>query len=423
MKVLVLGGGGREHAIVWKLKQSPTVQEIFCSPGNGGISHLATLVPACAENDWGSYADFAVQKGIDLTVVGPELPLSKGIVDIFRKRGLKIFGPDKASSQLESSKIFAKKFMRKHGLPTANCKILEHLQEANNFLANLSLTTFKFPLVVKADGLAQGKGVVICNTKQETEAAIDKMMIKKVFGPAGEKILIEEKLEGKEVSLLAFCDGKTIKTLPPARDYKRALDGDMGPNTGGMGSIAPVEVSPDQMRKIEQFIVQPFLKGIQNEDLDYRGVIYFGLMMTAKGPTLLEFNVRFGDPETQSLLPLLECDLADVFDAVSQKKLNKVDLKVSQDYCVGVVCASAGYPESVQKGKEIAGLNSFQDHSDLVVFHAGTLAQNEKFITNGGRVLNIVGKGATMEMARKKCYEAVAKVKFEGMHYRRDIGQ
>ncbi len=423
MRVLVLGGGGREHALIWKLKQNPEVKEIFCSPGNGGISRIATVLPGCAENDWDSYAAIAAQKKIDLTVIGPEIPLAQGIADTFRKKSLKIFGPDGAGARLESSKIFAKTFMRKYGIPTANSKILEHPKEAQNFLSNISLTTFQFPLVIKADGLAQGKGVMICSSQEEAAAAVEKMMVKKVFGSSGEKILIEEKLEGKEVSLLAFCDGKTILTLPPARDYKRIFDGDRGPNTGGMGSVAPVFLTEGLIKKIDQCVLQPFLKGVQNENLDYRGVIYFGLMMTSKGPYVLEFNVRFGDPETQSLMPLLESDLYQILEATAEQKLNKIKLEVSKDTCVGVVCASAGYPESAQKGKEIIGLDGFKNSSDCVIFHAGTVAENGKFFTNGGRVLNVVGKAPTLEQARDLCYKTLRHLQFEGIQYRRDIGQ
>ncbi|MBI2119434.1 MAG: phosphoribosylamine--glycine ligase [Elusimicrobia bacterium] len=421
MKILVIGGGGREHAIIWKLKQNPEVKEIFSSPGNGGISESATLLPACAENDWSSYVNLVKSKKIDLTIVGPEAPLASGIVDAFKEKKLKIFGPSKECAQLEASKIFAKNFMKKHGIPTANFKVLEHSKEALNFLANLSLTTYKFPLVIKADGLAQGKGVVICQTLEEAKTILDQMMVKKIFGAAGKKIIVEDKLEGREVSILAFCDGRSLKILPQAQDYKRAFDQDLGPNTGGMGSIAPSPLTESQSKEIERFIFQPFLKGLQNENLDYRGIIYFGIMLTENGANLLEFNVRFGDPETQVILPLIETDLLEIIEAVLSQTLSKISLKMLNQTAVSAVLASGGYPGKYETDKEIFGLNEIEQKENILCFHAGTIKKDGKFFTSGGRVLNIVGLGGSREEAKNSCYAALSKISFEKMQFRTDI--
>ena len=421
MKILVIGGGGREHAIIWKLKQNPEVKEIFSSPGNGGISESATLLPACAENDWNSYVNLVKSKKIDLTIVGPEGPLASGIVDVFKEKKLKIFGPSKECAQLEGSKIFAKNFMKKHGIPTANFKVLEHHKEALNFLANLSLTTYKFPLVIKADGLAQGKGVVICQTMEEAKTIIGEMMVKKIFGPAGKKIIVEDKLEGREVSILAFCDGQNLKILPQAQDYKRAFDQDLGPNTGGMGSIAPSPLTESQIKEIERFILQPFLKGLQNENLDYRGIIYFGIMLTENGANVLEFNVRFGDPETQVILPLIETDLLEIMEAVISQTLSKISLKILNQTAVSAVLASNGYPGKYETDKEIFGLNEIEQKENILCFHAGTIKKDGKFFTRGGRVLNIVGLGGSREEAKNNCYAALSKISFEKMQFRTDI--
>lgn len=422
MKILVIGGGGREHALIWKLKQNPEVKEIFCSPGNGGISEFATCLSACAENDWDSYVHLVKSKKIDLTIVGPEAPLALGIVDAFKKKKLKIFGPSKDCAKLEASKIFSKNFMRKHGIPTANFKVLEHYKEALNFLSNLSLTTYKFPLVIKADGLAQGKGVVICQTPEEAKTTMHNMMVKEIFGSAGKKILVEEKLEGKEVSILAFCDGKSLKILPQAKDYKKVFDQDLGPNTGGMGAIAPAPLTENQMKEIGRAILQPFLKALKNENLDYQGLIYFGIMLTMNGPFVLEFNVRFGDPETQVILPLVETDLLEIIEAVLSQTLEKITLKILNQTAVSVVLASGGYPEKYETHKEISGLEEIKQNKNILCFHAGTVKENDKFFTNGGRVLNIVGLGDSKEDAKNRCYAALSKISFENMRYRKDIG-
>lgn len=425
MNILVIGGGGRENTIVWKIKQNPDIKELYCSPGNGGIGLLANLIPSCAHHDWNSYAEFVRQKRIDLTVVGPEAPLADGMADYFRKEGLKIFGPDKKSTQLESSKIFSKRFMKKYGIPTADFEVFENAEKAFDYCQK------KFEkmkgCVIKADGLAAGKGVSVCQTVTEAEDAVRKMMVQKIFGSAGEKILIEEMLEGEELSLMAFCDGKSIKLLPPARDYKRVFDGQKGPNTGGMGAMAPVKISKDILSQIEESVAKPFLRGIQEENLDYRGVIYFGIMLTKKGHYVLEFNIRFGDPETQVVLPLVKTDIIELFNAVINQSLEKVNLEIADEFCVSVVCASGGYPEKYENHKKISGLSPAESPQDLkgdsFVFHAGTMREGDFFYTNGGRVLNVTAKGKTLEEARKKCYDTVSKISFEGMHYRKDIAK
>jgi len=421
MNVFVVGAGAREHALIWKLKQSREVEKIYCSPGNGGISHLATLIPACAENDWNSYVDFVQSRQVELTLIGPEVPLAGGVVDHFRKKGLKIFGPDANSARLEASKVYAKEFMKKYGIPTANYRKFDQYSEAFSFISSLP-GPYRFPLVVKADGLAAGKGVSLCANFEEAKAAVEKMMVQNVFGPAGATVLVEEKLEGTELSLMAFCDGKTIRTLPPARDYKRINDHDQGPNTGGMGSIAPTPVRDVVLEQIDREIVRPFLKGIRAENLDYRGIIYFGLMLTKSGPSVLEFNVRFGDPETQVVLPLVRSDLLQLFNAVVDQSLDKVRLEIDNKVCMSVVCASSGYPEKFQSHKEISGVDGLDADNGLFLFHAGTVKENDRYFTSGGRVLNVVAKADRLDECRTKCYNTLSKIGFEGMHYRRDIG-
>lgn len=416
MNILVIGSGAREHALIWKLSQSKQVNKIFCSPGNGGISALAKIVPACAEGDWDSYADFAKKNKVGLTVVGPEVPLAGGIVDVFQKRSLKIFGPDKSCARFEGSKIFAKLFMKKYGIPTADFEVFENPQEA---LESIHIGR----VVVKADGLAAGKGVSVCDTAEQAKSAIEEMMVQKVFGKAGEKILIEKRLTGLEVSLMAFCDGETLRNLPPARDYKRVNDNDQGPNTGGMGAICPVPIPEPVLQQVQQEILQPFLHGLKAERLNYRGLIYFGLMLTEKGPFVLEFNVRFGDPETQVVLPLIKTDLLQLLTAVADQKLEEVPLEISEEACVGVVCASGGYPGKFENNQEIWGINSALQDKKVMVFHAGTVEEKEKYYTHGGRVLTVVGKDPSLKEAKRRAYGGVFKIQFNKMHYRNDIGK
>ena len=417
MNMLVIGSGGREHALVWKLKLSPKTEKIYCVPGNGGISHDAEILPAPADGDWPAYIELAKSKKIDLTVVGPEIPLVGGIVNAFHVAGLTIFGPNKDAARLEGSKIFAKHFMRKHGIPTAGFEAFDDATKALNYLKGKPL-----PIVIKADGLAAGKGVSVCFTHEEAKDAIETMLVKKAFGEAGERILIEDALQGSELSLMALCDGKTIKPLPTARDYKRVLDGNKGPNTGGMGAVSPSPVPPETMVKIDKEIVARFLKGIQQEGLDFRGLIYFGIMLTPQGPKVLEFNVRFGDPETEAVLPLIESDLADAFLAVSSQKLADAPLRFHDGHSVTVVCCSKGYPGKYDSGKEILGLETAASARNAAVFHSGTLRKDGKIYTQGGRVLNCSARGKTFDEARNAAYTLVKKISFDGMHYRSDIG-
>lgn len=384
---------------------------------------MAKNIPACAEGDWNSYADFCEQNRIGLTVVGPEEPLSCGIVDSFKMRGLKIFGPDKKCARLEASKIFAKQFMKKYNIPTADFEVFDDVTKALEFVSNRGRWMRDDGLVIKADGLAAGKGVTVCNSIEEAKVAVKKMMVQKIFGSAGEQIIIEERFLGEELSLMAFCDGKTLKALPTARDYKRVNDFNQGPNTGGMGAFSPVPLSADLQNQIQEKILIPFLKGLQAENLDYRGLIYFGLMLTEQGPTVLEFNVRFGDPETQVVLPLVETDLLSILLAVMEQSLDKISLELSLENCVGVVCASGGYPEKYETGKEIWGLPTISAEEGVMVFHAGTQLKDGKYWTAGGRVLTVVGKGNSIVEARRKAYGALFKIEFQKMHFRNDIAK
>src|SRR5690554_5607302 len=382
MRILVIGSGGREHAIVWKLAQSEKTEKIFCIPGNGGIEQLAQCIPGDIE-DIEYLVNFAKENNIDLTMVGPELPLTLGIVDAFQKEGLKIFGPTKRAAQLEGSKAFSKKFMEKYHIPTAryiDCKSEEE--------ALLALREFTYPLVIKADGLAAGKGVIIAQGEQEARECVSEMMIDGVFGEAGKRIIIEEFLEGREISLLVFLDSKNYVPMITAQDYKRALDNDQGLNTGGMGGISPSPIYNDELHKrVLDEILDPTFKGIKAENLEYRGVLYFGLMITKEGPKVLEYNVRFGDPETQVILPRLETDLMEIFEGMQKQRLSDIEIKWNDKKVVCVVLASGGYPEAYEKYKEITGLENVEN--DTIVFHAGTAIKENKLVTNGGRVLGV----------------------------------
>ncbi len=417
MNILVIGGGGREHALVWKLKQSQGVKHVYCTPGNGGISKDAEILPVFKDGDWDACVRLAKDLKIDLTVVGPEVPLVGGIADAFRAQGLKIFGPSSEAARLEGSKVYSKHFMRKHGIPTADFEVFDDAAKAFEHIDKKPL-----PIVIKADGLAAGKGVYVCFSREEAKSAIETMLVKKEFGKAGERILIEDALQGSEVSLMAFCDGHAIKPLLPARDYKRVFDGNQGPNTGGMGAVAPSFIPKQEMSVIERDIISRFLKGVQLESLDFRGIIYFGIMLTPQGPKVLEFNVRFGDPETEAVLPLLKSDLAQIMDAVCTRQLSLHPVESSQDHCVTVVCCSKGYPGAYAKGDEIFGLESVQASQGSAVFHSGTAIREGKTVTAGGRVLNCSAVGKTYEAARSAAFDLVSKISFQGMHFRKDIG-
>lgn len=415
MKVLVIGSGAREHAIIWKLSQSPKVAEIFSAPGNGGIEQLAKCVDI-QTSDIDALLSFALKENIDLTIVGPEIPLVAGIVDRFNEKGLKIFGPCKKGAILEGSKKYSKEFMIKHDIPTAKYATYDKLKNALE-----GLEKFTFPLVVKADGLASGKGVVICNNKVEASNAIKSMMSDRKFGEAGKEIIIEEFLQGIEASLMCLIDGKKIIPLESARDYKRLLDNDNGPNTGGMGCISPNKIlDKEKMHEIEKEILSKVLMGLQLEEIDYKGILFIGLMITSNGPKVLEFNVRFGDPETEVVLPRLESDITDIFLKTINGTISQDDLKWSSRSCVSIVLASSGYPEKCKKGDVISGLNVVDEN--IIVFHAGTKKEKE-LITTGGRVLAVTTLADSLNEGRKTIYENISKVHFNGMQYRKDIGK
>lgn len=419
MRILVVGSGGREHALVWKIAQSKLVDKIFCAPGNAGISQLAECVDIKADDIFG-LLEFAGKEKIDLTVVGPEVALSLGIVDEFEKAGLKIFGPNKKAANLEASKIFSKELMAKYKVPTAGFKIFDNADEAKEYIEKIGA-----PCVVKADGLAAGKGVVVAKTIDEANQAVDSMMKDKIFGNAGSRIIVEECLAGQEASILVITDSREVVALASAQDHKRVFDNDQGANTGGMGAYSPAPiVTADILKEIMQKIIYRTIDGLVKEGIDYRGVMYAGVMLTKDGPKTLEFNARFGDPETEAILPRLKSDLVEVMLATIEGRLSRVrTLEWDSRACVCVVCASSGYPGNYAKDKEISGLDQAAKLEDVVVFHAGTKKAGNKILTSGGRVLGVTGLGATIKEAINKTYVAVNKINFEGMYYRKDIGK
>ncbi|MEN2258621.1 phosphoribosylamine--glycine ligase [Paraclostridium benzoelyticum] len=415
MKVLVVGSGGREHAICYSLLKGKKVEEIYCAPGNAGISEIAQCLNI-KDNDIDNLYKFAKENKIDLTIVGPEVPLVDGIVDKFEKENLRIFGPNKKCSMLEGSKAFSKEFMIKHDIPTAKFKEYMDLDEAIN-----EIDSFGYPVVIKADGLAAGKGVVIAKDKEEGIKALKEMMSDKKFGSAGEKIVIEEFLKGIETSILAFVDNNTIVPMESAKDHKKVYNNEEGPNTGGMGTFSPSNIYDEQLSHIvKKQVLDKTLKGFKYDNLKYKGILFIGLMITEDGPKVLEYNVRFGDPETQSVLLRLETDLIEIIEAILENRLNEIHIKYDEKNAVCVMLTSGGYPESYEKGKVITGLDKVDE--DIVIFHSGTKIINNKLVTNGGRVIGISAKGNSLEEASKKVYENIEKIKFEGMHYRTDIG-
>ena len=417
MQVLVIGNGGREHALVWKIKQSPKVKAIFCAPGNAGTSEIAENVPIAADDIEG-LLQFALNKGIELTIVGPEQPLVMGIVDQFNEKGLRIFGPNAHAAELEGSKSFSKNIMNKYGLPTAEYKNFTSSEEAEEYVNDKSC-----PLVVKADGLAAGKGVLLCRTTEEALIAVNTIMKNRSFGSAGDQIVIEEFLEGQEISVLAFSDGKTVLLMDSAQDHKAAFDGDTGPNTGGMGAYSPAPVFTEVMQqKVRDKIMLPMVRAMKQEGRPYKGVLYAGLMLTKTGPQILEFNARFGDPETQPLLVRMDSDIIPIFEACIDGTLDQCQLNWKNKSSVCVVMAAAGYPNSYEKGKFISGLENANSIQEVVVFHAGTKKQDGKIVTNGGRVLGVTATGENTSSAIERAYEAVNQIKWEGIHYRKDIG-
>ena len=415
MKVLVVGSGGREHALVWKLAQSPLVEKVYCAPGNDGMKE-AQLVNIKAD-DLNALAEFAQKEAIDLTVVGPEVPLTMGIVDLFQEKGLKIFGPSKAAAEIEGSKAFAKDLMAKYNIPTAAYGVFTESDKAIQFAKKIGV-----PCVVKADGLAAGKGVLICEKMEDAENAIKDILVDNKFGSAGSRVVVEEFLEGQEVSVLAFADGEHIVPMVSAQDHKRIFDNDKGLNTGGMGAYSPAPIYTDDVRAVvEKEVLAKTLEAMKKEGRDFSGVLYAGLMLTKDGPKVLEFNARFGDPETQAVLPRLESDLAEIMLAVCDKKLDQMEIKWSDNPCVCVVLASGGYPETSEKGKVITGLEKAADNA--LVFHAATKLVDGAYQTNGGRVLGISAQDETIVRAITKAYKAVSEISFENMQYRTDIGK
>ena len=420
MKILIIGGGGREHAIAWKAAQSSRVEKIYCAPGNAGISQIAECVPI-GVMEFDRLLEFAKEKEIDLTIVGMEDPLVGGIVDRFEEAGLRIFGPRKNAAILEGSKAFSKNLMKKYGIPTAAYETFTEPEAALSYLE-----TAKFPIVLKADGLAQGKGVLICKTKEEAKEGVQTLMLDKKFAEAGNEIVAEEFLTGREVSVLSFVDGNTIRIMTSAQDHKRAMDGDQGLNTGGMGTFSP---SPFYTEEVDAFckkyIYQPTVDAMKAEGRPFKGIIFFGLMLTPEGPKVLEYNARFGDPETQVVLPRLENDIVDLFEACIDGTLDQTELKFDNSRAtVCVMLASAGYPLEYKKGLPITGLERFEGLDGYYVFHSGTKLDGEgRIVTNGGRVLGVTANGATLKEARENAYRAAEWVNFENKYMRRDIGK
>lgn len=418
MKVLVIGSGGREHALVWKIAQSKLVDKIYCAPGNGGIAEIAECVDIAAD-DIDGLLNFAEDNGINLTVVGPEVPLSLGIVDIFERKGLRIFGPCIKGAMLEGSKAFSKDFMIRNKIPTAAYKIYYDPEKAKQ-----EIDSFGYPVVIKADGLAAGKGVIIAQSREEATAVIDDMLTGKKFGEAGCRIVVEEFLSGREASILAFVDSKVAVPMVSAQDYKRALDHDEGLNTGGMGAVSPAFYYDKETAAIaESDIIQRTVDALRAEDIYYKGVLYFGLMLTEKGPKLLEYNARFGDPETEVVLLRLKSDLVEIMNSVIDGKLEAQKIEWKEEQAVCVVMTSGGYPEHYEKGFEIKGLDKAAAYSDVSVFHAGTKNASGKIVTAGGRVLVVSALAKSPEQAREKAYKAVEAIDFEKAHYRSDIGK
>ncbi|HGT1575832.1 TPA: phosphoribosylamine--glycine ligase [Clostridioides difficile] len=416
MKILVVGGGGREHAICWKLSKEKNVEKVYCAPGNAGITNVAECVNI-GDTNIEELLKFAKENEIGLTIVGPEVPLVMGIVDEFEKEGLRVFGPNKKCAQLEGSKAFSKEFMIKHNIPTAKYKEYTNLEEAIS-----EIDSFGYPVVIKADGLAAGKGVVIPENREDAIATLKEMMSDKKFGAAGDKIVIEEFLKGIETSILAFVDNDTIVPMASAKDHKKVNNYEQGSNTGGMGTFSPSEIYTEELaNKVKETVLEKTLEGFKKDGLNFKGILFVGLMITEDGEKVLEYNVRFGDPETQSVLFRLETDLHEIMETILDNKLKDIEINYSDDEAVCVMLTSGGYPDSYEKGKIITGLENLDD--DIVVFHSGTKMLDGNLVTNGGRVIGITAKSTTVKDAAEKVYENIKKINFEGMHYRTDIGR
>ncbi|UCD84500.1 MAG: phosphoribosylamine--glycine ligase [Deltaproteobacteria bacterium] len=418
MKILIVGGGGREHTLVWKIVESPKAEKVYCAPGNAGIAGIAECVNIAADDIKG-LMKLVEDEGIDLTVVGPELPLTLGIVDDFTRTGLRIFGPTKATSAIEGSKVFAKSLMKKYGIPTADFEIFDSAAEAREYIESKGA-----PIVIKADGLAAGKGAIVAQSVGESLDAVKLVMEERAFGDAGNKIVVEQFLEGEEASFIAFTDGTTILPLPSSQDHKAIFDGDQGPNTGGMGAYSPAPLVTEEMhRKVIDQIMIPTVRAMESEGYRYKGMLYAGLMINEGQPRVLEFNGRFGDPETQAQLIRMKSDLVPVLEAVIDERLEGIEIEWDKRAAVCVVMASQGYPGSYEKGKEISGLEKMEQMKDVVVFHAGTTQRDGKFYTNGGRVLGVTGLGEGIKESIERTYQAVELISWEGAYYRKDIGR
>lgn len=416
MKILVVGGGGREHAICWKLSKEKNIDKVYCAPGNAGIANVAECVNI-SDTNIEELLKFAKENKIALTIVGPEVPLVMGIVDEFEKEGLRVFGPNKKCAQLEGSKAFSKDFMIKHNIPTAKYKEYTNLEEAIS-----EIDSFGYPVVIKADGLAAGKGVVIPENREDAIATLKEMMSDKKFGAAGDKIVLEEFLKGIETSILAFVDNDTIVPMASAKDHKKVNNYEQGPNTGGMGTFSPSEIYTEELaNKVKETVLEKTLEGFKKDGLNFKGILFVGLMITEDGEKVLEYNVRFGDPETQSVLFRLETDLHEIMESILDNKLKDIEINYSDDEAVCVMLTSGGYPDSYEKGKIITGLENLDN--DIVVFHSGTKMLDGNLVTNGGRVIGITAKSTTVKDAAEKVYENIKKINFEGMHYRTDIGR
>jgi len=419
MKVLVVGSGGREHALAWKISKSPLVDQLYCAPGNPGTASLGENI-AVSDSDIPGLARFAAEKKVDLTVIGPEMPLTLGIVDEFENRGLTVFGPNKKAAELEGSKVFAKQFMERHRIPTGRFKVAESPIQAQRILKS---GEFFFPVVIKADGLAAGKGVIVCPSLRKAEEAVDMIMVKKQFGNAGKKILIEEFLKGKEVSFIVISDGAKVQPLVTTMDHKAVYDGDRGPNTGGMGAISPSPfITPELFTGIINTIIFPTINRMREEGRKFKGVLYAGLMLTEEGPKVLEYNCRFGDPETQVQMVRMESDLVEILLNAGVENVLKTEIAWNVQASGCVVLASGGYPLAYEKGKLIRGLKEISGLPGITVFHAGTKFEGGEYYTNGGRVLNICASEKTLSGTMENIYSAVSGISFEGMHYRRDVG-
>ncbi len=418
MKVLVVGGGGREHTIIWKLSQNRKISELYCAPGNGGISSLAVCVPIKA-TDIEGIVNFSKENSIDFVMVAPDDPLVAGMVDALQEAGIRAFGPVKAAAIIEGSKSFSKDLMKKYGIPTAGYEVFHSSEVASSYLDTCSA-----PVVVKADGLALGKGVIIAQSIDEAKAAVKNIMEDKVFGEAGSKVVIEEYIQGPEVSILAFTDGKTVVPMVSSQDHKRVFDKDQGPNTGGMGTFSPSLIYDQKLAaQCMTEIFLPTVEAMNKEGRKFKGILYFGLMITGDGPKVIEYNARFGDPETQVVLPRLKTDLLEIFDAIIDERLSDIKIEWSDNAAVCVIAASGGYPGKYATGLEISGLKAAEDQENTIVFHAGTTCADGRFYTAGGRVLGVTAVEEDMDRAIAKAYAGIEKIKFEGMHYRKDIGR